>query len=255
MRLRTLEICLTATLAFGRHDASAQSALSGERINIARATGKIVIDGDLSDEGWRGATRVEKWYEINPGDNTEPKVRNVGYLAYDDRFVYAGFQFDDPDPRTIRAPLGDRDNVPSFTDYGGVILDTRNDGRTAAMFLANARGIQYDAITDDASGEDSSPDFFWESAARVTDAGWTLELRIPFSSLRYRHLDPQTWGILLYRNYPRDFRYQFFSARLPRGGNRKTLLQPRSLGDEAATASSAVRIRSRAWRACRQAAT
>src|SRR5439155_6738173 len=131
MRLRTLEICLTATLAFGRHDASAQSALSGERINIARATGKIVIDGDLSDEGWRGATRGEKWYEINPGDNTEPKVRNVGYLAYDDRFVYAGFQFADPTPGRIRAPLGDRDNVSGFTDYGGIILDTRNDGRSA----------------------------------------------------------------------------------------------------------------------------
>ena len=42
---------------------------------------------------------------------------------------------------------------------------------------------------------------------------------MPFSSLRYRSADPQTWGILLYRNYPRDFRYQMFSARLPRGGN------------------------------------
>jgi hypothetical protein len=87
------------------------------------------------------------------------------------------------------------------------------------MFLANPRGIQYDAIADDASGEDSSPDFFWESAARITEHGWTLEIKVPFSSLRYRNADPQTWGILLYRNYPRDFRYQFFSAKLPRGGN------------------------------------
>src|SRR2546422_759057 len=87
-------------------------------------------------------------------------------------------------------------------------------GRSAQMFLANPRGIQYDAISDDASGEDSSPDFFWESAARITERGWTLEIRVPFSSLRYRTSDPQTWGILLYRNYPRDFRYQFFSAKL-----------------------------------------
>src|SRR5439155_16000114 len=75
-----------------------------------------------------------------------------------------------------------------------------------------------DAITDDASGEDSSPDFFWLSATRITDHGWTLEIRIPFSSLRYRSADPQTWAILLYRNYPRDQHYQFFSATLPRGG-------------------------------------
>ena len=75
-------------------------------------------------------------------------------------------------------------------------------------------------MSDDASGnEDSSPDFFWESAAKITEHGWTLELRIPFSSLRYKKADPQTWGILLYRNYPRERRYQFFADKLPRGGN------------------------------------
>ena len=100
-----------------------------------------------------------------------------------------------------------------------MILDTRNDGRTAVLLLVTPRGVQYDADTDDASGEDQSPDYFWDSAARITDRGWTLEIRVPFSSLRYRSADPQTWGILLYRNYPRDFRYQMFSARLPRGGN------------------------------------
>ena len=81
--------------------------------------------------------------------------------------------------------MADRDEVPSYTDYGGIILDTRNDGKTAAMFLANPRGIQYDAISSDASGEDNSPDFYWDSAARIGADGWTLEIRIPFSSLRY----------------------------------------------------------------------
>ncbi|HYT32260.1 MAG TPA: DUF5916 domain-containing protein, partial [Thermoanaerobaculia bacterium] len=120
----------------------------------------------------------------------------------------------------IRAPYGDRDAVPSYTDYGGIILDTRNDQRTGLLLLANPRGIQYDAITDDTTGnEDSSPDFYWDAAAKITSEGWILEMRVPFSSLRYPTGDPQTWGILLYRNYPRDFRYQMFSARLPRGGN------------------------------------
>jgi hypothetical protein len=198
---------------------AAQSALSGDPIQISRITGVIIVDGDLSDDGWRSATRIEKWYEVNPRDNVEPDVSNLAYLAYDDRFFYAGFDFGDPDPPAIRAPLGDRDNVPGFTDYAGVILDTRGDGKSAMMMLANARGIQYDAITDDSSGEDSSPDFFWDSATRITPSGWTLEIRIPFSSLRYQHVEPQTWGILLYRNRPRDFRYQIFSARLPRGSN------------------------------------
>jgi hypothetical protein len=220
MSERLLIVCAAvAVSAFARAaPAAGQSALSGEPITIARAQGEITIDGDLSDPGWRGATRVERWYEINPGDNTEPKVRNVGYLTYDDRFFYAAFEFDDPNPKAIRAPFGDHDAVPGYTDYGGIILDTRNNGHTASMFLVSAHNIQYDAISDDSSGENSSPDFFWESATRITERGWTLEIRVPFSSLRYRNVDPQTWGILLYRNYPRDFRYQFFSAKLPRGG-------------------------------------
>jgi hypothetical protein len=186
---------------------------------ITRAAGPIHVDGDLSDPGWQGLPAVETWFETNPGDNTPPKMRNVGRLAYDDHYFYAAFEFEDPDPKQIRAPFGDRDNVPSYTDYGGVILDTRNNERSAILFLANPRGIQYDAVTDDASGEDSSPDLYWDAAARITETGWVLEMRIPFSSLRYGKADPQTWGIMLYRNYPRDFRYQMFSTRLPRGGS------------------------------------
>ena len=186
---------------------------------MQRASGPIKVDGDLSDPGWQGATKITTWYETNPGDNVEPKVRNVGRIAYDDRFFYAGFEFDDPSPGLIRAPFADRDNTPGWTDYAGVILDTRNSGHTAQLLVVNPHNIQYDSISDDASGEDSSPDFFWESATKITERGWTLEMKIPFSSLRYKNVDPQTWGILLYRNYPRDFHYQFFSAKLPRGSN------------------------------------
>ncbi len=191
-----------------------------ESFAIKRATGPITIDGDLSDAAWKDAVQIDKWYETNATDNTEPQVRNVGWITYDDRFFYAAFHFADPHPESIRAPFADRDNVPNSTDYAGVILDTRNDGKTALLFLTNARGIQYDSVSDDTSGnEDSSPDFFWESAAKITKDGWDLELRIPFSSLRYKKADPQTWGILLYRNYPRDRRYQFFANKLIKGGN------------------------------------
>lgn len=188
-------------------------------LTATRVRTPIVVDGELGDEGWRQAVPVVTWFETNPGDNLPAKVRSVGYLAYDERFFYAGFEFEDPSPRSIRAPLGERDNLSSATDYGGVILDTRNDGRTGIEFLANARGLQFDAVNSDTSGEDPAPDFYWDSAGRVTDRGWTLEIRIPFSSLRYDRADPQTWRVMLYRNYPRDFRYQFFSTRLPKGGN------------------------------------
>jgi len=219
--LRAAAVALLAVqAAFVASPAVAQSALSGETIRMSRAAGPITIDGRLGDEGWRGAVRVVRWYETNPGDNTEPPVGNVGYLTFDDRYFYAGFEFEDPNPSRIRAPYADRDNIgDGFDDYGGVILDAGNTGRTATFFIVTPHNTQYDAITDDTSGEDSSPDFFWESATAITDHGWTAEIKIPFSSLRYTSSDPQTWRILLYRNYPREYRYQFFSAQLPRGGN------------------------------------
>jgi hypothetical protein len=215
----TTVLC-TGLLLASASVAAAQSALSGDAIRISRAAGSIAVDGDLADEGWRGATRVEKFYEINPGDNVEPPVKSVGYLTYDSRFLYAAFDLEDPNPSAIRAPLGDHDSVRGDShDFAGIFIDPLNSGRTAAEFLVNARNVQYDAIMDDASGETEAPDFFWDSAARITDHGYTIEMRIPFSSLRYKNADPQTWGIILFRNYPRAFRYQIASARLPRGGN------------------------------------
>ncbi|HXU44538.1 MAG TPA: DUF5916 domain-containing protein [Thermoanaerobaculia bacterium] len=188
-------------------------------LHIARATGPITVDGDLSDAAWKGAERIEKFWETNRNENGPPPAETVAWLAYDDRYFYAALELRDPDPKSIRAYLADRDNVSSDTDYAGVILDPRHDGKTGYLFLVNPKNIQYDAINSDVTGEDPSLDLFWDSAAKRTATGWTVEIRIPFSSLRYGPGDPQTWGAMIYRNYPRDFRYQMFSMTIPRGSN------------------------------------
>jgi hypothetical protein len=189
-------------------------------IRITRASGPIAVDGDLSEPAWQNATRFDEWFETNPGDNVPPKEKSTGWMTYDDRFFYVALKLDDSNPSQIRAPFGDHDNVSGSTDdYAGVIIDARNDNKTAILFLANPHNIQYDADTDDNIGEDSSPDYFWDSATKITAQGWQLELRIPFSSLRYKSADVQTWGVILYRNYPRDRRYQMFTHRLPRDTN------------------------------------
>ena len=109
--------------------AAAPLFASGPPMQISKATGTIVIDGNLSDPAWQKATRIEQWYETNPGDNVEPKAKSVGYITYDDHAFYAGFEFSDPDPSKIQGPYNDRDHIGGNTDdYGGVILDTRNDG-------------------------------------------------------------------------------------------------------------------------------
>ena len=174
----------------------------------------------VSPIGWRGAARVDTWFEIQPGDNVTPRVASVGYLAYDDRYFYAGFEFYDPDPSAIRAPYSDRDDISESIDYGGVVLDTRNDGRTGSCFWPPpAASSTTPSRTTRPGARARRPTSTGTRRGVSPGDGWVLEIRIPFSSLRYSDGDPQTWGIMLFRNYPRDFRYQFFSTTLPRGGS------------------------------------
>ncbi|HEV8608752.1 MAG TPA: DUF5916 domain-containing protein [Thermoanaerobaculia bacterium] len=199
----------------------AKPAPDGEPpIVLPKIISPIHVDGDLSDPGWREAAKVEIWYESNVGDNVPPPVQTIAYVGYDARFFYVAFDNRDPNPAKVRAPYVDRDNVFSDQDFVGLILDPKNDRRSAVEFFVNPRGIQDDGITNDATGsEDFSPDFFWDSAGSIGPKGWVVEIRIPLTSIRYPKGDPQTWGLMLYRNYPRDFRYQIFDVKLPRGGN------------------------------------
>jgi hypothetical protein len=180
----------------------------------------VEVDGDLKDAGWQQALLVDDFYETAFGDNRKPNVRTAARLMYDDRYLYVAIECDDPEPSRIRAPYVDRDQVFGDQDNFVIFLDPHNDRRAAHEFRVNPRGIQGDAIYYDADGtEDFGPDFYFDSAARLTPRGWTAELRIPFSSLRYPRSDPQTWGLLLWRNYPRDYRYLIYSSPLPRNSN------------------------------------
>jgi hypothetical protein len=178
------------------------------------------VDGNPGDPAWAQALVIDRFYETAFGDNRAPRVRTLARLMYDDRYFYVAVECDDPAPRKIRAPVVDRDNVFGDQDNFVIFLDPHNDRRTAQEFRVNPRGVQGDAIYYDANGnEDFAPDFYYDAAARITDRGWTAELRIPFSSLRYPRADPQSWGLLLWRNYPREYRYLIYSSPLPRNSN------------------------------------
>src|SRR5215510_5743420 len=103
--------CLLACLLAAARAAAAQQSGSPDikpDIRITRIAPPIVVDGDLSDEGWKSAAKVDTFWETNPGDNVTPRVKTIAYLGYDDKYFYAGFEFFDPDPSRIRAPYGDR---------------------------------------------------------------------------------------------------------------------------------------------------
>ena len=189
-------------------------------MNVPRTDAPITLDGDLSDAAWQHAAVIDKFYETSPSDNIPAKIRTVAYVTYDKRYFYIGIRCDDPHPEKIRAPFVDRDAVIGTDDNIAVFLDTRNDKRSALELRVNPRGIQGDGIFNDANqNEDFSPDFFYDTAAKIDDKGWSAEYRIPFSSLRYNSGDPQTWNILVWRNYPRDFRYAFYTTPVPRDVN------------------------------------
>ena len=187
---------------------------------VPRIDTRIDLDGRLDDAAWKEAAVIDTFFETSPGDNGEPAVETVAYVAYDADSFYVGIHAFDPQPKRIRAPFVERDKVLGTDDNVAVFLDTRNDRRSAIELRVNPRGNQGDASFNDASGnEDFSPDFFYDTAATVTEDGWTAEMRIPFSSLRYPEQDENRWGILVWRNYPRDQRYAYHSSPIPRGSN------------------------------------
>ena len=200
--------------------AIAAGAQAPAPMNIPKAASAIDLDGALDDAAWQSAAVIDKFFETSPGDNVPAKIRTVAYITYDARYFYIGIRADDPEPQKIRAPFVDRDGVIGTDDNIAIFLDTRNDKRSAIELRVNPRGIQADGIFNDANfNEDFAPDFYYDTAAQITNEGWTAEFRIPFSSLRYSGADPQTWNILVWRNWPREFRYAFHSAPMPRGSN------------------------------------
>jgi hypothetical protein len=209
--------CMAVILAIG---IAASAEAIPTRIHISKIDAGILLNGDLSDAGWQKAQRIETFVEYYRGDNVAPPVTTTALLTYDAQYVYVGFDARDPRPGEIRAPFVERDQVLADQDYVSIAIDTQNDHRSAIIFRVNPRGIQADSVLNDANGsEDFAPDFFFESKARATSGGWTAELRIPLSSLRYPSSDPQTWGVILTRNYPRDFRYVMANTPIPKSTN------------------------------------
>ena len=95
------------------------AAAADPPLAIKKASGAITIDGDLNDPGWKDALRFDTWYETNPGDSVEPKVKTVGWITYDEHFFYAAIDCYDPNPSQIRSQLGDHDNINGNSDDFG----------------------------------------------------------------------------------------------------------------------------------------
>lgn len=180
---------------------------------IVRAVSPVTVDGSLDEPAWQSASVIPIRYEWLPGDNIAPPVRTDVLVAFDSRNFYIAFRAFDPNPAQIRAHLTDRD-VAFQDDTVGFMIDPFNDRRRAFQFRINAAGAQMDATNSDVDGsEDWSWDAIWASAARITAEGYTVEVAIPFRSLRFPNTGSvQTWGFVAMRDYPRKDRYRLQTA-------------------------------------------
>jgi Domain of unknown function (DUF5916)/Carbohydrate family 9 binding domain-like len=152
-----------------------------------------VIDGRLDDAVWKTAAVLRDFYQTNPGDNIAPSKPTEVLLGYDSKYLYIAFRCFD-DPSKVRATIAKRDEI--FDDDNvGIYLDTFNDQRKAYVLAFNPLGIQADGIHTEGSGGDFSVDLVMQSKGVITNDGYTVEVAIPFTSLRYEAGEGKLWGV------------------------------------------------------------
>lgn len=198
--LPAILIILLISISPIRADSYAQSV----RI-IPKIDHPVKIDGILDEPIWENALRLDANIEVQPEENVPAPVKTEAYLAFSDNYFYAGIKAYDPNPEEICARYSDRDKIGN-DDWIALILDTFNSERRSFDVMVNAVGVQSDFIEGvDGDGE---WDAIWESAGRICDFGYVVEIAIPFSSLRFqRKAEEQTWGIDIVRSYPRSVRH------------------------------------------------
>lgn len=180
-----------------------------EVFQVPATNGEITVDGQLDAGEWDSALELSLDYETRPGENIDPPVETSCYVTHNDSYLYAACRAHDPEPETIRARLSDRDRAFS-DDFVGIVVDPFNDERRAFEFFVNPLGVQMDLFNDDVGGRESeSWDAIWDSAGRITEEGYEVEMAIPFHQLRFPKTNgKQVWGFDAVRFYPRNQRHR-----------------------------------------------
>ena len=211
MRLAAVATLIALSVGSTVH---AQARYDGRARNITVNTPRIAetvrIDGVLDDAAWSKAARLSGFSQYRPVDGRAADDSTEALVFYGADAIYFAIRAWESHGSVVRATLADRDNIGA-DDRIQILLDTYNDNRRALLFSVNPLGVQQDGVQSEgfdpsqsAGGRfegsvDISPDFLYESRGRVTDAGYEVEVRIPFKSLRYQSADPQTWGVQIMR--------------------------------------------------------
>jgi hypothetical protein len=166
-------------------------------LHVPKMNPSPAIDGVIDAGEWDGAAVVETFYQTSPGDNTEPSEKTIGYLAYDDEYLYCGVHCLYDDPEKIRLFHCIRDKI-YYTDRIFFFIDTFYSNAKAYYFGTNAYGEQADGIVID--DIDTSINIHYDSFGALTDDGYTIEMKIPLKNIKYKSGKNVQWGFFLKRH-------------------------------------------------------
>ena len=173
------------------------------------------IDGSLDDLIWASTEWGTHFIEVSPDENTDPSVQTMFKILYDQKHLYIALKALDPEPETITNRLSRRDGFVG--DRINVLIDSYHDLRTGFLFTVTAAGVRGDEfVTNNGDNIDASWNPIWSTKAIIDDEGWSAEMKIPLSQLRFSNDQNQVWGLNVTRQY---FKNNEFSAwnRIPVG--------------------------------------
>jgi hypothetical protein len=172
-------------------------------IQAERLTEAPRIDGVLDDRAWSAApVDAAEWRSYSPLYGDAIAQHTQAWVAYDSDAIYFAFQCDDPQPDRIKTSVARRDNLGA-DDWIGLSLDATGTGQLSYHMMVNPSGVQLDMLNSISGNEDSSVDWVWESAGRLTPTGYAVEIRLPLRSIRFASGDNVRMGLLFWRKVSR----------------------------------------------------
>lgn len=198
-------------------DASAQNKNSTptKSIRSLRATSSdaIDLDGKLDEEIWRKAPVATDFVQRIPHDGNPATEKTEARVIYTEDAIYVGARAYDSAMDSVAATLFRRDGT-GYSDWFYVSIDSYNDNRTGFTFAVNPKGVRKDILLFDDDNEDLRWDAVWEAATSIDDEGWTVEMKIPLSQLRFSPTEngsETTWGINFQRRIARNEEISFWA--------------------------------------------
>ncbi|MFD1294315.1 DUF5916 domain-containing protein [Lutibacter holmesii] len=169
-------------------------------VNASRAEKAPIIDGVLNDDVWKNADIAKDFVMFKPGDGTKERnnKKTEVKITYDDEAIYFGATLYDDTPEQIPMQFTSRDDIGNV-DWFLISLNPFNDSQNDFEFLVMSTNSQADAKVFANGNEDFSWNAVWDSEVTMNEDSWVIEVKIPYSQLRFSNLPIQTWGINFHR--------------------------------------------------------